>query len=159
MPSWTPKMNFTKRFWIGCAITLLSFSFFVVMLLQVYDARSLTRDGVPAQATVIDTRIVENAPSGTNTDKFHLTYRYPSNGQTRTHERSVPETFFNTHPTGTVWTITVHPDDTSRHDLFEGQTRTTAWSSLVASLLLAVFGISLALSSGNLTALKQRLQA
>ena len=158
MTNWAPRLNINKRFWIGCAITLLSFSFFVVTLLQAQDAYSLARYGVPVQATVIDTRIVESANSEANNPKFHLTYSYASNDQPRTHERSVPEPFFRAHPIGTVWDITVHPDDLSRHDLFDGQTRTTAWGFLAASLFLAVLGISLALSRGNLAVLKSHLR-
>ncbi|AKS46209.1 Protein of unknown function [Octadecabacter temperatus] len=157
MPSWTPQLNFNRRFWVGCAITLLSFSFLVVTAVQSRDAYSLSREGIPAEATVTDTR--STAPTPDSPSKFFLTYTYSSNDQAITNERTVPEPFFETHPVGMVWTITVHPNDPTRHELFEGEKRQTAISALIFSALLALFGATLALSGGNLTALRHRLSS
>lgn len=157
MLNWTPQLNFNRRFWIGCAITLLSFSFLVVTALQSRDAYSLAREGIPVEATVTDTRSTAQTTHGPS--KYYLTYAYSLNDQAITNERAVPEPFFEQHPVGTVWTITVHPNAPARHQLFEGEKRQTAISTLIFSALLALFGATLALSGGTFNALRHRLSS
>jgi hypothetical protein len=126
-------------------------------VLQSRDAYRLARDGTLVEATVTDARIATSETS--DRSKHFLTYTYSRNGQTITNERAVPTRFFQTHPIGTAWTITVHTDDPSQHELFDGEMRQSALSALIFSALLALFGALLALSGGNLNAQRHRLSS
>ncbi|SMX31528.1 DUF3592 domain-containing protein [Octadecabacter ascidiaceicola] len=155
MTDWTPRFDFNRRFWAGCVIALLSFSFLVVSILHSRETYKLSREGIQIEATVTDARTVTSNTEGS--PKHVLTYTFNNNGQTQTNERVVPEHFFQTHPSGTIWTITALPDDTTRHQLYDGEKRETAIGALIFSALMTLFGTLLALSGPNLNALRHRL--
>ncbi|MBU2993440.1 hypothetical protein Q4555_00380 [Octadecabacter sp. 1_MG-2023] len=46
MTDWTPRPSFTRRFWVGCAVVLFSFSFLVAALIGFTRADAMT-DGTP----------------------------------------------------------------------------------------------------------------
>ncbi|MBT8410387.1 MAG: hypothetical protein KJP02_01145 [Octadecabacter sp.] len=48
-PDWAPQLRFTLRFWVGCAVVLLSVSFLLVAALALRDARALNARGVPVR--------------------------------------------------------------------------------------------------------------
>lgn len=155
-PDWTPQFQFTKRFWVGCAVLLLSVIFLVVTLFKANDARTLAATPVTAQATVLEIR--ETDPTfGTNGNPdFHITYQFAFADQILRMERKVPDGFARSHPVGTNWPIRVHQNDASIHDLYGGETRNTALGYLAITVLLAGFGAVLMLSGGNLAALRAR---
>ncbi len=129
---------------------LLSVNFLVVTAFQSNDTRALARNAMPMTATVFDAR-----EAGTpDNPSFLLSYQFKPDGQIVTNERPVPRAFCLNHPTGTTWDIQVHPDDTGIHDLYAGETRATAWGFLLVSLLMAAFGLTLALSNGTLAAIR-----
>lgn len=151
MTEWAPKFQFNRRFWMGCAMLVLSVSFAIVSLLQFGDARDLAQNGITTQATVT------NANSGPNPDdpRFEITYEYDLNGAL-TETQTVPETFFRSHPTGTTWTIRVHPDDPTLKDIYPGETRNTGWGFVAVSAFMALIGALFVLSGDNRAALRAR---
>ena len=157
MTEWTPRLHLNKRFWVGCAVLLLGISFLIATALQSRDVRALARDGVPALALVIDS--TERAPADNSGDSptFHITYTFTANDQTITNERRVPDRFFQTHPIGTTWTLRVHPDDASLHDLYPGETKRNTWGFFAVSTFLIAIGAFFALSGAPLSAIRSRL--
>ncbi|MDC1380799.1 hypothetical protein N8315_05015 [Octadecabacter sp.] len=111
------------------------------------DARRLAATHVQVTTTVLDNRIVTSNAADDGAETHYVTY---------TCTRGVPEDFFDTHPVGTAWNIKVHPDHPRIHDLYAGQTRSTAWGHLLLSVLMAAFGAWFGFSDGNWAALRAR---
>lgn len=153
---WAPQFQFTKRFWVGCAVVLLAVSFLVVTLIQANDARALAANPVTVQATVLEVRETGPTFGTTGPPDFHITYQFAVFDQVLRMERKVPKAFARTHPVGTLWPIRVHQNDASIHDLYGGETRNTAWDYVAVTALMAVFGAVFMLSGGNLAALRAR---
>jgi hypothetical protein len=154
---WTPACAFTKRFWAGCVVLLLSAMFATVTLLSANDARRLAATHVQITATVLDNRIVTSNAADDGAETHYVTYTFTRGDVVIKNERGVPEDFFDTHPVGTAWNIKVHPDHPRIHDLYAGQTRSTAWGHLLLSVLMAAFGAWFGFSNGNWAALRARI--
>lgn len=154
---WTPQFRFSKRFWVGCAVLLLSVSFAVLAGLKARDAKALSASPIFVEATVIEAR--QTTPTDASEDSTQkITYQFVYSDQFLTFERSVPIDFFQTHPEGTTWTIRTHLSDPSIHDLYEGETRKTAFGFVAASVFMALIGAVFMLAGGNLSALRARFR-
>ncbi|MCF2872813.1 DUF3592 domain-containing protein [Octadecabacter sp. G9-8] len=158
-PDWAAQFTFTKRFWLGCAILFMSAVFATVTVISAGDARRLARHNIEIPATVLDHRFIAQNSARDGKGTHFITYSFTWNNQTIANERAVPQNFHNSHPVGHSWMIRIHPDAPRIHDLYDGQTRTTAWGHLAISLLMGLFGLFFGLSNGNLAALRARMRS
>ena len=156
MTDWSPAPSFTRRFWIGSAIVLLSVVFLAVSAVQWANARALAAHSITVTALVTETRVATNT-SGTSRGKTHyVSYEFEHGGTVQSFERSVPATLFETFPTGRSFPLRVHPKIPRIHDLYPGETGAQIPGFIVVSLLTLAFGLGLVLSKGNLAALRAR---
>lgn len=141
-----------SRFWVGCGVVLLSATIFTISMVRVFDARALAANSIAATATVTDAREI----SGANSTRYVLSYDIAYGGTDLSFERSVPEPFYDAHPAGTKWPITIHATRPRIHDLFVGDTRAQIGRTLILSGVALIFGLWLSLSKGVLTRLRAR---
>jgi len=163
---WTPACAFTKRFWAGCVVLLLSAMFATVTLLSANDARRLAATHVQVTPTVLDNRIVTSNAADDGAETHYVTYTFTRDDVVIKMSAACQRIFSTPTPskphgisrcTPTTRNIKVHPDHPRIHDLYAGQTRSTAWGHFLLSVLMAAFGAWFGFSNGNWAALSARI--